>query len=108
MGIGRALEIHFSAEPIDAREAYRIGAVNRLVAAGQALEEAKKMIKLYEKRAPLSLAYAKRAVRAGMQMDLSSAIEFERFLVTSVYGTEDRREGIAAFLQKREANFKGQ
>jgi enoyl-CoA hydratase/carnithine racemase len=108
VGIGRALEIHFSAEPIDAREAYRIGAVNRLVAAGQALEEAKKMIKLYEKRAPLSLAYAKRAVRAGMQMDLSSAIEFERFLVTSVYGTEDRREGIAAFLQKREANFKGQ
>ena len=108
VGIGRALEIHFSAEPIDAREAYRIGAVNRLVAAGQALEEAKKMVRLYEKRAPLSLAYAKRAVRAGMQMDLSSAIEFERFLVTSVYGTEDRREGIAAFLQKREANFKGQ
>jgi enoyl-CoA hydratase/carnithine racemase len=108
VGIGRALEIHFSAEPIDAKEAYRIGAINRLVPAGQAVTEAKAMIKVYEKRAPLSLAFAKRAVRAGMQMDLSSAIEFERLLVTAVYGTEDRKEGIAAFLQKRAAVFKGQ
>jgi enoyl-CoA hydratase/carnithine racemase len=107
VGLGRALEIHFSAEPIDGKEAYRIGAVNRLVAKGEALAEAKKMIKGYEKRAPLSLAMAKRAVRAGMQMDMKSAIEYERFLVTAVYGTEDRKEGIAAFLQKREAVFKG-
>jgi enoyl-CoA hydratase/carnithine racemase len=107
VGVGRALEIHFSAEPIDAKEAYRIGAVNRLVAAGKAVDEAKSMIKVYEKRAPLSLAMAKRAVRAGMQMDLTSAIEFERFLVTAVYGTEDRKEGIAAFLEKRAAVFKG-
>lgn len=107
VGLGRALEIHFAAEPIDGKEAYRIGAVNRLVAKGQALAEAKKMIKGYEKRAPLSLAMAKRAVRAGMQMDLKSAIEYERFLVSAVYGTEDRKEGIAAFLEKRDANFKG-
>lgn len=108
VGIGRALEIHFSAEPIDANEAYRIGAINRLVPAGEAVAKAKKMIEVYEKRAPLSLAFAKRAVRAGMQMDLSSAIEFERLLVVAVYGTEDRKEGIAAFLQKREAVFSGQ
>lgn len=107
VGLGRALEIHFSAEPIDGREAYRIGAVNRLVPAGQAIAEAKKMIRVYEKRAPLSLAYAKRAVRAGMQMDIASAIEYERFLVTAVYMTEDRKEGIAAFLEKRPAVFKG-
>ena len=42
-----------------------------------------------------------------MQMDLRSAIEFERFLVTAIYGSEDRREGIGAFLEKREAKFKG-
>jgi len=107
VGLGRALEIHFAAEPIDGEEAYRIGAVNRLVAKGEALAEAKKMIKGYEKRAPLSLAMAKRAVRAGMQMDLKSAIEYERFLVSAVYGTEDRKEGIAAFLEKRDAVFKG-
>lgn len=107
VGTGKALDIMFSAEPIDADEAYRCGIVERLVPAGQALAEAKAMIKVYEKRAPLSLAYIKRATRAGMQMDLTSAIEFERFLVTAIYGTEDKNEGIGAFLQKREASFKG-
>ncbi len=107
VGIGRALEILFSAEPIDAREAYRIGAVNKLVPAGDALKAAKAMVKVYEKRAPLSLAYAKRAVRAGMQMDLTSGIEFERFLVTAIYNTADKNEGIGAFLEKREAKFLG-
>jgi enoyl-CoA hydratase/carnithine racemase len=107
VGVGNALEILFSAEPISAKEAHRIGAVNRLTPAGGALTEAKAMVKVYEKRAPLSLAYAKRAVRAGIQMDQASAIEFERFLVTAVYGTADKNEGIGAFLEKREAKFQG-
>jgi enoyl-CoA hydratase/carnithine racemase len=107
VGIGAALEILFSAEPISAKEAYRIGAINRLTPPGGALKEAKAMVKVYEKRAPLSLAYAKRAVRAGIQMDLASGIEFERFLVTAVYGTADKNEGIGAFLEKREAKFEG-
>jgi enoyl-CoA hydratase/carnithine racemase len=108
VGLGRALEIHFSGEPVDAQEAYRIGAVNRLVPKGTAIDAAKKMVKVYEQRAPLSLARAKRALRAGMQMDMKSALEYERFLVTAVYSTEDRNEGIQAFLQKRPAAFKGQ
>lgn len=107
VGIGRALEILFAAEPIDAREAYRIGAINKMVPVGGALDAAKAMVKIYEKRAPLSLAYAKRAVRAGMQMDLTSGIEFERFLVTAIYNTADKNEGIGAFLEKREAKFTG-
>lgn len=107
IGIGRALEILFAAEPIDAKEAYRIGAINRIAPVGGALDAAKAMVKVYEKRAPLSLAYAKRAVRAGMQMDLASGIEFERFLVTAIYNTADKNEGIGAFLEKREAKFTG-
>lgn len=108
VGMGRALDIHFSAEPVDAKDAHRIGAVDRLVPKGEAIDEAKRMVKVYEQRAPLALANAKRAVRTGMQMDMTSAIEFERYLVTAVYGTEDRKEGIAAFLEKRPASFKGQ
>jgi 1,4-dihydroxy-2-naphthoyl-CoA synthase len=46
-------------------------------------------------------------VYRGMQMDLTSALDFETFLVTTIYGTEDKQEGIPAFLQKREAKFKG-
>jgi enoyl-CoA hydratase/carnithine racemase len=107
VGVGKALDIMFSAESLDGEEAYRCGILEHLVPAGQALAHAKLMIRVYEERAPLSLAYVKRAVRAGMQMDQSSAIEFERFLVTAIYGTEDKNEGIGAFLEKRKATFKG-
>lgn len=107
IGPAKALEIMFAAEPIDAEEAYRIGLINRLVARGDAVAEAKRMIAVYEKRAPMSLALVKRAVHRGMQMDLTSAIEFETFLVTTIYGTKDKHEGISAFLEKREAKFQG-
>jgi enoyl-CoA hydratase/carnithine racemase len=107
VGPANACEMLFLAEPIDAEHAFRIGLVNRLVEKGQALAEAKAMIAIFEKRGPISLAYAKRAVHHGLQMDLRSAIDFEFSLVTSIYGTEDKQEGVSAFLEKREAKFKG-
>ena len=107
VGTARALDILFSAETFDANEAHRIGLINRLTRKGEALNTAKAMIKIYEQRAPLSLALVKRAVHRGMQMDLASGIEFETFLVTTIYGTEDKQEGISAFLEKRTAKFKG-
>ncbi len=107
VGTAKALEIMFAGDPIDAAEAHRIGLVNRLVAKGGALAEAKAMVKVYENRAPLSLAWIKRSVHRGMQMDFASSIEFETFLVSTIYQTADRKEGISAFLQKRKANFTG-
>lgn len=107
VGPAKAIEIMFSADPIDADEAHRIGLINRKVAKGTAVDEAKRMIKGYEHRAPLSHAFIKRAVYRGLQMDLASALEFEAFLVTTIYASEDRKEGISAFLEKRQAKFKG-
>ena len=107
VGIAHALDILLSADPIDATEAYRMGLINRLTDKGGALRKALDMAEGYSTRAPLSLALAKRAVHRGMQMDLASAIEFETYLVTTIYGTEDKQEGISAFLEKRPARFQG-
>jgi enoyl-CoA hydratase/carnithine racemase len=107
VGRAHALDILFAAEPIDADQAFRIGLLNRLVEDGEAIAAAKTLAKLYATRAPLSLALSKRAVYRGMDLDLASSLEFETFLVTTIYGTEDKQEGISAFLEKRPAKFKG-
>ncbi|MBK5265282.1 MAG: enoyl-CoA hydratase/isomerase family protein [Alphaproteobacteria bacterium] len=107
VGRAHALEILFAAEPINAEHAQRIGLINRRVEDGGAVAEAKKLAALYATRAPLSLALSKRAVYRGMDLDLASSLEFETFLVTTIYGTEDKQEGISAFFEKRPAKFKG-
>lgn len=107
VGEAKALELLFSAETLDAAEAQRIGLVNHVVPKGQALARAREMIEVYAQRGPLSLALAKRAVRQGMQMDRRSALDFETFLVATVYASEDRQEGIRAMLEKRPPQFKG-
>lgn len=107
IGTAKALEMMFSSEAIDADEAYRIGLVNRLAPAGAALEAACAMASLYAQRAPLSLAMIKRAVHQGMQMDLASGLELETSLAAAIYSTEDKAEGVAAFIEKREPHFKG-
>jgi len=108
VGMGNALEIMLMADPISAEEAYRVGLLNKLTPKGGALAKAREMVGVLAERAPLSLAWVKRVVYNGMQMDLRSAIDYERFIVTSIYQTSDRKEGIGAFLEKRPAKFKGE
>jgi len=107
IGAARALEMLFAAEPIDAAEAWRIGLINRLVGKGDALAQAKRMADVYATRGPLSHAYVKRAVHRGLQMDLAAGLELEVELATKAYATQDKQEGISAFLEKRVAKFKG-
>ena len=107
VGPGRAKELLFSAEPIDAAEALRIGLVNRVVPAGQEVEAALELARLYARRAPLGLAFAKTAVNVGMTMPLEAALAFEMGLTTQLFTTEDRAEGLRAFRERREPDFKG-
>src|SRR5262245_2435745 len=108
VGLANALELLFSAENIDADEALRIGLINRKTERGGALARALAMAAVHAERAPLSLAFAKRAVRRGMEMDLASGLELETWMVSCIYGTADKQEGISAFLEKRKAQFKGE
>lgn len=107
VGQAKALELMFDADPIDADEAYRIGLLNKLVDKGEALNRAIAMVEHYATRAPLSHAFIKHTVYSGMQMDLVSALDFESFVVASIYESDDRREGISAFFEKRTPQFKG-
>jgi enoyl-CoA hydratase/carnithine racemase len=107
VGPSRAMELLFSADVIDTTEAHRIGLVNQLVPQGQALARALEQAEAYRARAPLSIAWNKRAVLRGGQMDLGSALEYETFLVAGIFSTADRSEGMSAFLEKRSPSFRG-
>jgi len=107
VGPGRAKEILFSAEPIDAQEALRVGLVNRVTPAGGEVDAALEMARLWARRAPLGLWYAKQAVNVGLTMPLEAALAFEIGLTTQLFTTEDRSEGLRAFHEKREAKFRG-
>lgn len=107
VGVGCALELMFSAEPIGAQEALRIGLVNAVTSRGGAMERARAFAGLLAQRAPLSLGAIKRAVREGVQMDLAHGLELEARLGATLATSADRDEGLAAFLEKRPARFTG-
>jgi enoyl-CoA hydratase/carnithine racemase len=107
VGPAKAKELLFSSEFIDAQEAWRIGLVNRVVPVGQEVRAAEAMAAVFAERAPLSLSFAKTAVNVGMTMPLEAALAFEIGLTAQLYTTEDKREGIRAFLEKRRAEFRG-
>ena len=107
IGPGRAKELLFSSEFIDAPEAHRIGLINRMTPAGGELAVAEQMGRVYAERAPLSLRFAKTAVNVGMTMPLPAALTFEMGLTAQLFTTADKAEGVRAFLDKRPARFEG-
>jgi len=108
VGPGRALEMLLTGEPIDAAEAWRLGLVNRVVPAGRVRDEARELAGLLAAKPPVVMKYILDAVRSGMQMSLQEGCDLEATLFGLVAATEDMREGTQAFLEKRDARFKGQ
>lgn len=107
VGPGKAKEIIFADERIDAREALRIGLVERVVPKGQAVEEAKKLLKKIAGKGPVAVKMAKKAINQGLDLPLAEGLKLEARLSGVCFGTEDKDEGAKAFLEKRPPNFKG-
>ncbi|MEE9263045.1 MAG: enoyl-CoA hydratase-related protein [Vicinamibacteria bacterium] len=107
VGRGRALELILTGEMIDASEAHRIGLVNRVAPRAELLGEAEAMMRKILANGPLAIRYALRAVDRGLDGSLEEGLVLESSLFGILCATEDMKEGMQAFLEKRAAKFKG-
>lgn len=106
IGEARAKELMYLGEPITAGEALQIGLVNRVVPAGQLVEETMKLAGKLASRPGVALNLIKQAVDRGLQVSLEEGLKIEADLFDRVFLTEDVQEGVNAFLEKRKAEFK--
>jgi enoyl-CoA hydratase len=107
VGQGRALQLLLTGETIDAAEAFRIGLVNRVVAADALIPTATEMLKQILANAPLAVAACIEAVTLGLDMSLEGGLALEANRFALLAATSDMREGTKAFLEKRPAEFTG-
>ena len=107
VGKGRALQIILSGEMISAQEAYRIGLVNEVVPAAEVVARAEAILKQIFANAPLAIKYSLEAVNKGLEISQSEGQALEAAFFGLCAGTEDKKEGTQAFLQKRAPHFQG-
>ena len=107
VGKGWGMEMMLMGEPIDAERALQIGLVTRLVESDQLLEEVLKMATHLSQFAPFVPRTMKAMVHFGMEASLAGALMFEKYAQGALVQTEDKKEGIEAFLDKRKPSFKG-
>jgi enoyl-CoA hydratase/carnithine racemase len=107
VGKGRALQLILSAEMISAQEAYRIGLVNEIVPAADLLPRAEAILRKIAGNAPMAVKFALTAVNKGLAMSQDEGLLLEASYFGLCAGTEDKREGTSAFLEKRAPQFRG-
>jgi enoyl-CoA hydratase len=107
VGPGIAKELIFSGRRIDAEEARTFNLVNRVVPEGEALNEARELAEEIASNGPVAVRHAKAAVNKAQDVDLASGLEYEADQFALLFSTEDAREGMGAFVEKREPEFKG-
>ena len=107
IGKSRAMEMILTGEPITAREAEAAGLVARVTQDELCVEDALALAAKVAAKSPIALRLAKEAVNAAYEMSLTDALAHERRLFYLLFASEDQKEGMAAFLEKRAADFKG-
>lgn len=107
VGTAKAKDLIFSGKIIDAQEALRIGLVDEVVPADQLAEAAMKKMKGYLRNGAVALAAAKLSINAGVNVDLHTGDLLEKLNFSLLFASEDQKEGMKAFIEKRKADFKG-
>ncbi len=107
VGTRRAKEMTFTGKMIGAEEGLQIGLVNKVVPGGQLIEAVLESLQAAEKNGPVAVAQAKRAINMGASLAMADALELEKQCCVASFATEDRLEGMTAFLEKRKAQFQG-
>ncbi len=107
VGRMKAKEILLTGDSFDANEAHRIGLVNKVVPDDRIMQESEKIANKIASKSTVQTDLIKKLVNKGMDIDLKKACELEISYFSSSFSTEDQKEGMAAFLEKRKPNFKG-
>jgi len=107
VGAGRAKELIFTGDVLDAREAERIGLLNKVFPAEELMDKTLEIARKICSKGPLALKLAKMAINMGMETGLNIGLGYEKLARTLVHGSEDRIEGMRAFIAKRKPDFKG-
>jgi enoyl-CoA hydratase len=107
VGSGRAAELCMTGQVVGAGEALRIGWVDAVVPHDDLIQRTRQVAATIAERAPLAVAAIKRAIIRGQDVSLAAALEIEAASFASLFGTQDQREGIRAFLEKRVPSFSG-
>ena len=107
VGKGRALQLILTGEMIGPQEAYRIGLVNEVVPAANVLPRAEAILKQIFSNAPIAVKYSLEAVNKGLETSQAEGLSLEASFFGLCSGTEDKKEGTSAFLEKRTAKFQG-
>jgi len=107
VGKGRALQLILTGDLIDAHEAHRIGLVNEVVPAADLMSRCEAILTQIGANAPIATSYSINAVNKGVDTDLASGLELEAKYFALAAGTEDKKEGTSAFVQKRVPQFQG-
>ncbi len=107
VGKAKAMDMCLTGRMMDAKEAERSGLVSRIVEADDLIEETMKIAEKIAEFSPTAVMMTKECVNRAYETTMAEGVRFERRLFHSMFGTEDQREGMTAFIEKRSPNFKG-